>query len=62
MRIEGVLMKRWKCSICGQIIEDTMGNGVPPKEHGVLIVRLYQPAVHKVCKGMLEEMKEIEEL
>ncbi|MDP2217166.1 MAG: hypothetical protein Q8J68_07775 [Methanolobus sp.] len=47
-------MKRWRCKACGQVIEDMMGRGEPPKEHGVIIVILGGKNRHEVCKGTLE--------
>lgn len=47
-------MKRWRCKACGRVIEDTMGKGEPPKEHGVFRVRLFQSATHEKCNGTLE--------
>lgn len=51
-------MKRWRCKACGQVIEDMMGKGEPPKEHGVFIVRLFsgEPATQDTCHGTLEEI------
>lgn len=49
-------MKRWRCKACGRVLEDTMGKGEPPKEHGVFIVRIFEPAIQKRCLGTLEEI------
>ena len=47
-------MKRWRCIACGQVFNDSMGNGEPPKEHGVFHVRILEPAVAEKCNGTLE--------
>jgi|GEM_PF-3475816 len=51
-------MKRWCCKACGQVIEDSMGKGEPPKEHGVFHVRIGEPAIQDTCRGTLEEIQD----
>lgn len=55
---KGEIMKRWRCQACGQVIEDMMGKGEPPKEHGVFHVRIGEPAIQEKCNGTLEEMSD----
>ncbi len=47
-------MKRWRCTACGQVFDDSMGTGKPPKRHGVFHVRILQPAIDEMCNGTLE--------
>lgn len=51
-------MKQWRCRACGKVLQDLIGFGEPPVEHGNFYVS--QDGVHHdICKGTLELLPEI---